>query len=236
MGNVFNNWWCRFVAATAAFMLLLGFSSFAVAIPVYGNGTLGDFKGTLIFSASGMLTLSLTNTSPTANGGFITALLLNNPGGSITDIVSTSFTDTDFGLLDLKDKGWNGAPNGQFDFGASTGKSYTGGGKPQGGIEVGETETFTFNLTGSRLNVLSAQSFIDELSTGTGDGEGSEWLVVRFRGFEDGDSDKVAGIVRSGDPKSEALTTSVPGPGATTLLLLGLVLLGMGTLLRYRRS
>jgi hypothetical protein len=176
------------------------------------------------------VTVSLANTSPAANGGFITAFVFNIPDGtSVTSatIVSTSGAFDDAGDL-LGPLTFNnsvsGVPNGQFDIGLSTGGDFEGGGNPTVGIGVGETETFTFTLIGLGFSGLTAQDFLDALSVGPGIGQGPEDFVVRFRGFEDGGSDKVP---NNGDDED------VPEPG--TGLLFGL---GMAVFLtsRLRRS
>ena len=41
---------------------------------------------------------------------------------------------------------------------------WTGGGPPSGGIADGDTETFTFSLGGTDLDMLSASDFLSELS------------------------------------------------------------------------
>ena len=65
---------------------------------------------------------------------------------------------------------------------------------PNGGIAVGSPpETFTFNLTGTNLNLLSAGSFANELN-GAG-----YYFAARFKGMSGSGSDKVpAGADASG--------------------------------------
>ncbi len=65
----------------------IGFVASAHAVPISGTGTLGSFTGDLTYSATtstmATLNISLTNTSPTANTGFITAFVLNNPNNQL---------------------------------------------------------------------------------------------------------------------------------------------------------
>lgn len=58
----------------------------ADAVPVSGTGSLGGFSGTFgytpLSSASGIVQVLLTNTSPAANGGCITAFVFKLPPGA----------------------------------------------------------------------------------------------------------------------------------------------------------
>jgi hypothetical protein len=163
-----------------------------------GTGPWGSFTAELNYSftssTAASLTVDLTNTSPLANGGYITAFVFNNPADKI-DTVALTTTDADFGLLGgptFADS-INGAPYGQFDIGASTGGGFDGGGNPHLGMPAGGSALFTFNFTGTGLNTLSVADFLATLSEGTGAGQGYKSFVVRFRGFENDQGDMVPG-------------------------------------------
>ncbi|MCE2884081.1 MAG: hypothetical protein LW806_04145 [Planctomycetaceae bacterium] len=159
---------------------------------------LGTFTGSMTFVATGattgQLSVELTNTSPIGNSGWLTAFAFN-----VVDGVSLSLAPGST---------WNflvnpaGSPYGDFDFGASTSESWEGGGPPSNGIAIGSTLTTVFTVTAnaSVLATLTDSSFLDD--------SGGHAFVARFRGFADGNSDKVTGVV-------------VPAPGA--LAMLGLV-------------
>lgn len=166
-------------------------------INISGNGTWGSFTGTLTYTHvsgnDGTLDVSLTNTSPPANGGYLTGFVFNiidgGPGRTATLISSSK---SGFQLL-LNE---NAPPFGTFDAGAALGGSWVGGGNPSGGIPVGGTATFTFGITAPNAASLTSSSFV-----GT---SAPYQFVVRFRGFANGESDKVP----------------VPGPASASLLAL----------------
>ena len=185
----------------------------ATPILISGSGPLGSFTGTFDYDPSTFkVDIELTNTSPLLNGGFITAFVFNIPEGVTVTAATLLSSDADFGVLGGPgfSNGVNGAPFGQFDIGASTGGSFEGGGNPSLGIAVGVTNTFSFSLTGTGLGSLSPADFLGSLSVAPGDGKGHEDLVVRFRGFEDGGSDKVP-------------NENVPEPSVVLLLGLGMI-------------
>ena len=55
---------------------------------------------------------------------------------------------------------------------------------------MGSTETFKFRLRGVGLSSLDAYSFVNN----------PQLFAVRFRGFDDGKSDKVPGVLDVTDP------------------------------------
>lgn len=161
---------------------------------------LGSFTGEMSFVAtgatSGLLTVTLTNTSNPSNEGWLTAFAFN-----VVDGVSVSYSSGLAGWMDIVNA--SGSPFGIFDHGASTSDSWEGGGSPSAGIALGQTASATFLVSASApvLAGLTDESFFDD-SNGYA-------FVARFRGFADGNSDKVVGVV--------------PGPGALALAAIGAI-------------
>ena len=190
------------ISAFSAALVFLGCaSSTASAALVFsslpgleGNGS---FTGSLSFTATGAttgtLSVSLTNTSPIPNGGYLTAFAFN-----VVDGVSLGFTSSGqpaWGLLSAVDA----SPYPAFDYGAGVG-SWLDGGAPSTGIAVGATSITAFSVSASAgvLATLTDASFFD--------GTNGYAFAARFRGFANGGSDKVLGVV--------------PAPGAIALLAL----------------
>jgi hypothetical protein len=175
--------------------------------PSQSTEGLGTFIGSLqyfgdMFASSGTLTVSLTNTSDPANGGFLTGFVFNF--GSTDSQASASMLSASHPFQYVSDHG--AAPFGNFDAGAAIGGDWNGGGSPNAGIAVGETGTFQFAVDANDVGYLTAASFLGSTE--------SPGFVVRFRGFEDGGSDKVPGTP----------IYTVPAPAAMGLLLVaGLV-------------
>ena len=203
-----------FTIITAMFCLL-GAGTLSIAAPIQGDGPLGDFHGDFSYNAisatKASVEIKLTNTSPLTNGGYLTAFAFNLPSGYVTGI-SLFSSDSDFGLIggpDFNDD-VKGVPFGYYDIGASVTDQFLGGGKPSPGIPAGATATFTFSLFGENLDALDLDSFFNEKSAGASPGQGSQFFLARFRGFDDGGSNKATGQV-------------VPVPGAVWLLGSGLI-------------
>lgn len=206
-------------------------------IPITGDAGLnglGSFEGSLAYDHAdaqhATLTVFLKNTSPAANGGYLTAFAFNNPGGHISG--ASLAGPANFSLLGGAsfNNGVNGAPFGHFDLGASTGNSFEGGGKPSKGLGVGQSGTFVFTFTGDGLDLLNTGNFLSEKSVPPGAGEGLESFVARFRGFKNEGSDKVPSSVEQEPPvlpqeEPTPTTQQTPEPGA--LGLGGVALLGL---------
>jgi len=182
-----------------SFLFMAGFAvspGLANPISIYGGPLTGlstenwgSFEGLLDFDGADTLTVSLTNTSNPANGGYLTAFAFNNPGDSIQSIFAWSSTDAGFTHI-LGDPFFNDSvdtsPFENFDIGSSSTMDVWLGGGSSGGIAVGETATFTYTFTGIDLSTLTTQSFIDELNKDDG-----LFFIARLRGFKNGESDKV---------------------------------------------
>lgn len=172
---------CAMVAAVAGFASA---SSAGIAVQSFAPASteaLGAFTGSIDYAANsatqGTLTITLKNTSPVGNGGFLTAFVFNAVS-SVTGLTLSS-SPANFGL----DSAVTASPFGEYRFGVSTGGGFTGGGNPSRGLAVGQTGTFVFAVTSTNALALSDASFLV--------GPNDYPFVVRFRGFENGGSDKV---------------------------------------------
>jgi hypothetical protein len=172
-------------------LLFFALASTAGAVLISGSGRWGDFRGSLAYTCTSSpgevtLTVELRNTSSPGNGGYITGFALNNPGGRITTV---AFADSVFHLLGepVFHNGINALPLGHFDIGAAMEDSWEGGGDPASGIAVGETRSFRFTFQGDQLCAWNIMNLVNEPAAG-----GDAFFAVRFRGFQNGESDKVA--------------------------------------------
>lgn len=185
----------------AAIVAVAGSIAHADVMNIAGTGTLGSFTGSISYTYNsgntGTLTIALTTTS--AAGGKLTGFAFNIDGPNATATLSTtdysSFTNTGTTAAN---------PYGTFEAGAALGGNWEGGGSPNNGIAHGATGHFTFTVSGTDAFRLTAKSF-DE-PTGNN-------FVVRFRGFDNGGSDKVLGV-------------TTPAPASVSLALAGLGLFG----------
>jgi MYXO-CTERM domain-containing protein len=157
----------------------------------------GSMNWTYLGDSAGTLVVTLTNTSPVENGGYLTGFVFNAVHNVELKVLYDEATPDRDDVADV-----NAHPLGIFDHGAAIGGDWLGGGQPWGsGVGVGQTFAFTFDVRGQAelLSTLVAHDFFDE-----SDGWG---FAARFRGFDDDGSDKV--------------TASLPAPGAAALLGLG---------------
>ena len=216
-------------AALGAALLVAPSLAHAIPVPIAisGAGTLGSFEGSFAYDAdTDSVLVSLTNTSPIANGGFITAFAFNLPDDVFGGAVLSLTTDPEFQLLFGVDS-VDAPPLGSFDIGATTDPgdppptprdpSWLGGGNPDRGIGVGATASFAFALTLIGPEPTTDQ-ILSVLSIPTGSGLDRYPFAVRFRGFTvppgADDSDKVVGGAAVPEPGSLLLLAS----GAAALL------------------
>lgn len=164
-----------------------------------GNDSLGNFSGTLSYDllGGGLASLAITIENTSLLDGWLTALAFDGPAG-------TSDWTLDSGASSGLGAAWEGlagpvdvAPFGVRGYGASISNAWTGGGSPTDGLAAGSTATFTFSGLGSES--VSAADFLTS---------NSGWnLVLRFRGFSNGDSDKLAAVI------------TIPTPGGLAPML-----------------
>jgi len=161
-----------------------------------------------------LLTITLQNTSPASNAGFIVAYAFNLPTGVAATLFSTTDPDFDTFLEGSVHTPPFGFRTDVISLGGDFSNAFTGaGGSPTGGIGVGQSAQFVFSLSSTGVNETDV--FNSEL--------------VRFKGFNDGRSDKT-GVNLDGPNGPPA---AVPEP--MTLLLVGPGMAGIVWLRRRRR-
>lgn len=198
----------------------IGAAAQAAIVPITSNSSLstenlGTFIGTLNYvflgGTNGKLDVTLTNTTPVSTGGYITAFMFRPPPalGSFTSLLTAS----DYASMTNIAAGASGAPfPGTWLGGAGTGGSWLAGGSPTGAVPVGATGHWSFTITGANASALTSDSFVSGGSV-----TDSYAFIVRFRGMDDGGSDKVP-------------ANQLPSPGAMALLGLS------GLMTRRRRA
>ena len=199
---MFDKWGMAIGLTTLAAAVFAGSAEASIVNFVSNPGLegLGAFAGSMEWTdggaGSGLLRVTLTNTSPIANGGYLTGFAFRM---LYKDQVKIEYASSHPGWSGIAEPDCN--PFGEFDYGAALGGNWLGGGSPVLGIGVGQTFVFRYDVRGeeSLLATIIAHDFFDE-TEGWG-------FAARFRGFADGGSDKV--------------TASLPSPGALALLALG---------------
>jgi MYXO-CTERM domain-containing protein len=194
-----------FVAATC-----LAGAVHASAMPIYSVGALsteglgavtGSVEYTYLGSNTGQLAVSLTNTTDPAIGGYITAFMFRTPESMGT--ISSSMLSSSHPALTNIPAGASGVPfPGSWIGGAGTGGTWLAGGSPNGGVGVGQTGNWLFQITGAMASMLTNSMFV-----GGNSNTDPYAFIVRFRGMENDGSDKVPG-------------EHVPSPAALSLVAL----------------
>jgi len=156
-----------------------------------------------------ILTITLTNTSPVANGGFITADAFNLAAN--TTITNFMTTNANFSVMQGT---ISASPFPDSNTLISTGGDFEGGGSPNSGIAAGSSATFTLTLGGSGAALNTELAIFN-----------SE--AIRFRGFLDDSSDKDL-VTQTPTPE--------PVPEPATMFLLGTGIAGVAAKVRKGRK
>lgn len=160
---------------------------------ISGGGPSGAFTG-LVTWVGNVLTITITNDSPDANGGFLTGALFELPDKDL--IISASTSDADFQAINpvANNDGVPFNPIGDttYDKGYALDGNFQGGGNPNPGTAVGDSVTFTFTYSGG--NGLTILDFYNQFNDPNLTDEVSNF-IVRFKGFGNNGSDKVPGDV-----------------------------------------
>lgn len=191
-------------SAMAAFFGLVGSASASLVNFASDGGSIvgstgvsftGSSRWTATNEGHGVLEISITNTTNPEVGGNLTGFAFNFGGFDASiDLVSSDA----LGFVGITHV--SAQPFGDdFAAGAAIGGNWLGGGRPQGGLAIGQTGVFSFAVASASVSSFSGATPFD--------GPTEHDFVVRFRGLADGGSSKVAGVI-----------TSVPAPGAAALM------------------
>lgn len=171
-------------AVAAAAMAVTAPQAFAVDnLSFSGTGSTGvSFSGMVTYDplAAYELTISLTNTTSAAIGGYLTGLAFDLPDGASI----ANYTSSHPGMT--LESGASVVPFGTRDYAVALGGDWLGGGSPLGGVEAGTNGSWSFDLTNAPGSLTLADL----------------GMVGRFRGLADDGSDKVPAIP---EPESWAM-------------------------------
>lgn len=163
-------------AAAAAALACAAPQAFAVdTFNFSGTGATGvSFSGMVTYdpTAAYELTISLTNTTSSAIGGYLTGLAFDLPDGTTV----ANYTSSHAGMTLVS--GASVAPFGTRDDAVALGGNWLGGGSPLGGVAAGTNGSWSFDL----MNAPGSLTLAD-LN-----------MVARFRGLANDGSDKVPAI------------------------------------------
>jgi hypothetical protein len=193
-------------------------------------------------TTSAVIEVKLRNTSTNAfaanaSKGFITGFGFNNPGtaakGNITGVTSLTYTPGNVFQVVSGSNADLGSQFGQFDFGASVGSTLHTSGTASNGVSVSEgLVTFTFVVSGTNLQNLSAAGLMTEMSANA---SMPNPFSVRFRGYSfslyGGDGDKVP-VSTINFPPPPPPPGAVPAPPAIILAGMGFGCMLLGRLRR----
>lgn len=189
---------CVCASAQASPVLITG--DIAASAEQTGANFTGSVEYVFDSGSTGYLTIELENTSGAVVGGFLTAVIFRfDTVDTNASVLLTSSTRP--AMINTGEV--TGQPFGSFMGGAGIGGDFQGGGPAAGGIAVGSSATFNFTITASDASALTSMDFVS--------GDNMPQMLVRFRGLNDGGSDKVP-------------TVLVPAPASMALAgLAGLV-------------
>lgn len=201
----------HWLAAAAAIACMTSAQALVTTVALIGDPsqseemTGSNFSGSLSFNdATNILTIDLMNTTPVAVGGFLTAFAFNAP-----DAATVTFASTTLATFNQFFTTPNTSPFNGLEYGVGVGDNYNGGGSPMDGLQIGDSATWTFNVSGG---TFAATDFFT-----AGDEDRAVGFLTRFRGLADGGSDKVPGV---------PTMTPIPEPQTYALMLAGLGLVG----------
>lgn len=205
------------LAATFALTVALGASHLLAGSMVFqgddaasAESVVASYSGKFDYvSGSGILSVYLENTSPADNGGYLTGFVFDL---NAVDVSASLLWGSNANFVDTGVE--SASPFGTFENGAAVGGAWLGGGRPQDGIGVGDSGSFTFQLIGD-MGAINEDALVSS-------------LLVRFRGFNDGSSDKVPAVFGGsigggGGDNSTPIAIPLPPAVLTGLSTLGLI-------------